>query len=350
MQCADLEKPAVGPGEFVFGVVGLSHGHIYDMTDGLLKAGAELRWVYDPSPEKMEAFLRKYPQAKAARNEEEVLSDPEVRLVAAAAIPCDRAALGVRVMESGKDYFTDKAPLISLEQLDAAKAACARTGRRYFVFYSERLCSESAVCAARLIEQGRIGRVLQVMGMGPHRLGPPEKRPDWFYRKAQYGGILCDIGSHQIEQYLFFSGAKDASIMSSHVANYQHPDYPELEDFGEVSLVGDNGTSGYLRVDWFTPGGLRTWGDGRTFILGTDGYMELRKYVDVGVGPEKDQVFLVDHQGEHLIHAAGQTGIPFFGQMIRDCLDGTETAMTQAHIFKAAELCVRAQMAARKLV
>ena len=272
------------------------------------------------------------------------------RLVAAAAIPCDRAALGVRVMESGKDYFTDKAPLISLEQLDAAKAACARTGRRYFVFYSERLCSESAVCAARLIEQGRIGRVLQVMGMGPHRLGPPEKRPDWFYRKAQYGGILCDIGSHQIEQYLFFSGAKDASIMSSHVANYQHPDYPELEDFGEVSLVGDNETSGYLRVDWFTPGGLRTWGDGRTFILGTDGYMELRKYVNVGVGPEKDQVFLVDHQGEHLIHAAGQTGIPFFGQMIRDCLDGTETAMTQAHIFKAAELCVRAQMAARKLV
>lgn len=340
----------VRPGEFAFAVIGLEHGHIYGMTNGLLEAGAALKWVYDPDPAKVADYRKKYPQARAAESEEQILSDPAVKLVAAAAIPCDRAALGIRVMESGKDYFTDKTPLTTLAQLDAVKAACARTGRRYFVYFSERLHVECAVLAGQLIKEGRIGRVLQVIGMGPHRLGPPDKRPDWFYRRAQYGGILCDIGSHQIEQYLFFSGAKDASIMSSHVANYQHPDYPELEDFGEVSLVGDNGTSGYLRVDWFTPGGLRTWGDGRTFILGTDGYMELRKYVNVGVGPEKDQVFLVDHQGEHLIHAAGQTGIPFFGQMIRDCLDGTETAMTQAHIFKAAELCVRAQMAARKLV
>ena len=341
--------PVVREGEFVFGAAGLEHGHIADMTRSLLEAGATLKWVYNPDPEKVRDFQKKFPQARAARCEDELLSDPEVRLVAAAAIPCDRAALGVRVMESGKDYFTDKTPLISLEQLDAVKAACARTGRRFFVYYSERLCSESAVYAERLLADGAIGRVIQVMGTGPHRLGPPDSRPDWFYRRAQYGGILCDLGSHQIEQYLAFSGAKDARVVSSQIANYAHPDYPELDDFGDAVLAGDNGTSHYFRVDWFTPDGLRTWGDGRTFILGTEGYIELRKYMNLGVSGEGDLVFLADRSGEREIHVSGKVGCPFFGEMILDCLNGTQRAMTQEHIFKAAELSVKAQMLAQKL-
>ena len=339
----------VRPGEFAFAVIGLEHGHIYGMTNGLLEAGAALKWVYDPAPAKVADYRKKYPQARAAESEEQVLSDPAVKLVAAAAIPCDRAALGIRVMESGKDYFTDKTPLTTLAQLDAVKDACARTGRRYFVYFSERLHVECAVLAGQLVKEGRIGRVLQVIGMGPHRLGPPDKRPDWFYRRAQYGGILCDIGSHQIEQILYYTAAEDAKIVSSQIANHNHPDYPELDDFGDVTLAGNNGTSGYFRVDWFTPDGLSSWGDGRTFILGTDGYIELRKYLNVGVSAEGGHLFLVDHKGEQYISAAGKVGFPFFGEMIRDCIDRTETAMTQAHIFKAAELCVRAQMEAKRI-
>lgn len=108
-------------------------------------------------------------------------------------------------MRAGKDYFTDKAPLISLEQLDAARAAVRETGRKYMVCFSERLQSESAVYAGELIRQGAIGRVIQVLGMGPHRLNAPS-RPAWFFERARYGGILCDIGSHQIEQFLFYTG------------------------------------------------------------------------------------------------------------------------------------------------
>ena len=37
------------------------------------------------------------------------------------------------------------------------------------------------------------------------------------------------------------------------------------------------------------------------------------------------------------------TGYPFFGQLILDCLNRTENAMTQEHAFKAAELCLTAQ-------
>lgn len=340
--------PVVKPGEFTFAAIGLDHGHIYGMTNGLLEAGATLKWVYDPDPAKVAAYCKCYPQAAAAACEAQIFDDPEVRLIAGACVPGDRAALGIRAMRAGKDYFTDKAPLISLEQLDAARAAVRETGRKYMVCFSERLQSESAVYAGELIRQGAIGRVIQVLGMGPHRLNAPS-RPAWFFERARYGGILCDIGSHQIEQFLFYTGATDATVAASKIANYNHPEYPELDDFGDATLIGNNGATGYFRVDWFTPDGLRSWGDGRTFILGTGGYIELRKNLDVGREGDGDHVFWVDGKGEHTFDARGKTGFPFFGQLVLDCLNRTENAMTQEHAFKASELCVRAQLQAVKV-
>lgn len=350
MNYAPQGKPApvVKSGEFVFAATHLEHGHIYGQCNGLIEAGAQLKWVYDPDPQKVEAFRGKFPQVKVARSYEEVLADGEIKLIAAAAVPSDRAEIGIRAMEAGKDYFTDKTPFTSAVQLDAAKAAVARTGRKYMVYFSERLHVESAMYATDFVAGGGIGRVIQVIGLGPHRLSKPN-RPAWFFERAKYGGILCDIGSHQFEQFLTYTGATDAVVTQAAVGNFANPDQPEFEDFGEASLLGNNGASNYVRVDWFTPNGLSTWGDGRTVILGTKGYVELRKYVDVGREKAGDNVYIVDDQGERHLNVAGQVGFRFFGQLILDCLNRTEKAMTQAHAFKAAELCLRAQMAARKI-
>jgi len=341
-------RPVVGPGEFVFAAAHLEHGHIYGQCNGLLEAGGELKWVYDPDPKKVEAFRAKYPQVRVARDLDEILNDPAVHLVTAAAVPCDRGPLGLRVMAAGKDYFTDKTPFTSLAQLDDAKAAVARTGRKYMVYFSERLHVESAMYATDLVAAGAIGRVIQVIGLGPHRLNKAS-RPAWFFERAKYGGILTDIGSHQFEQFLTYTGATDATVTQSAVGNFANPDRPEFEDFGEASLLGDNGASNYIRVDWFTPDGLSTWGDGRTVILGTKGYIELRKYLDVARDKAGDQVYLVDQAGERHLSVAGQVGFRFFGELILDCLRRTDKAMTQAHVFKAAELCLRAQLAARRI-
>ena len=342
-------RPVVGPGEFSFSAMALDHGHIYGMCNGLIEAGATLKYVYDPDPDKVARFLKAFPQAIPAQSKQEVLSDQDTRLVAAAAITNLRCPLGLEVMEAGKDYFTDKAPLTTLAQLAQARETVKRTGRKYMVYYSERLHVESAVYAGDLIRQGAIGQVLQVIGLGPHRLNAPA-RPEWFFVREQYGGILCDIGSHQIEQFLYYTGAKDATITSSQIANYAHPQYPELDDFGDCMLLGDNGCTGYFRVDWFTPDGLRSWGDGRTLILGSEGYIELRKYIDVATQDgQGDQLILVNGAGEQRFSLSGQVGFPFFGQLILDCIHRTELAMSQAHAFKAAELCVRAQMEACKI-
>ena len=336
-------QPVVKPGEFIIAAAALDHGHIYGMCNGLTEAGATLKWVHDPDPAKVARFLQQFPQAQVANSLETILNDATVDLVASAAIPSERCPLGLKVMAAGKDYFTDKAPLTTLEQLEDAKAMVAKTGRKYAVYYSERLHVESAVFAGELIRQGAIGRAIQTLGTGPHREG--SDRPDWFYERRYFGGILCDIGSHQIEQFLFYTGNSDAHIVASQVRNVNHPQYPQFEDFGDAMLAGDNGATGYFRCDWFTPGGLSTWGDGRLTLLGTEGYIEIRKYVDLTRG-EQDVVYLVNKEGEFRYPVAGKVGFPYFGQLILDCIQRTENAMTQEHAFKAAELCVKAQMQA----
>ncbi|SFL55545.1 Predicted dehydrogenase [Gracilibacillus orientalis] len=335
-------NPVVKEGEFVFAAAGLDHGHIFGQCNGLLEAGATLKWVYDPDQKKVDNFLKKFPQAKQAESLEQVLGDQEVKLVAAAAIPSERSALGNRVMRAGKDYFTDKTPFTTPEQLKETKKVVEETGQKYMVYFSERLHVESAVFAGQLIEQGAIGRVIQVTGFGPHRLNAPS-RPDWFFEKEKYGGILCDIGSHQIEQFLFYAGCEDAEVMHSKIGNYDNPDHPELDDYGDATLRGDNGATQFFRVDWFTPDGLSTWGDGRMFIVGTEGTIEIRKYVDLATDKGGNQLYLVNQEGEKHYDLNGKVGFPFFGELIKDCIHRTEHAMTQKHAFKAAELCLKAQ-------
>ena len=324
MDYAPSGKPdtVVGKGEFAFAAIGLDHGHIGGMCNGLMEAGAELKYIYDPDDAKLDAYCARYPRAKRARSEEEIFNDPAVRLVAGAAVTSERCALGLRVMDAGKDYFTDKAPLTTLEQLESAKAKVRETKRKYAVYYSERLHVEDAVFAGRLIEQGAIGRVIQTIGMGPHRLSA-KSRPDWFFKKDMYGGILCDIGSHQIEQFLFYTGSKDATVVRSQIANYTNPEHPELDDFGDATLVSDNGATGYFRVDWFTPDGLSSWGDGRTFILGTEGYIELRKYVNITVANHGGRVFMANGSEEKKFRYRGQGGL--------SVLRSTDTRLHQSH-------------------
>lgn len=338
-----IKEVACEPGELMFAAVNLNHGHITGMTKCMIDAGATLKWVYDSDPKRVEAFRKTFPQAKPARSLDEVLEDPEIKLVNAAAIANERGPLGVKVMRAGKDYFTDKTPFTTLSQVEDARKAAAETGQKYIVYYSERIGVEAAVLAERMINDGAIGKVVGMQGFGPHRVGAPEGRPDWFYRKEQYGGILCDIGSHHCDQFLAFSGATDGQVLSARTANVRFKQFPELEDYGEALIEGDNGASMYIRVDWLTPEGLPTWGDGRSFIIGTEGYIEIRKYVNLSTQETEPSLFLVNQKETREYHPKGKIGLPFFAAFARDILNRTETAMTQAHAFKAGELCVRMQ-------
>ena len=332
--------------EVRFGVIGLNHGHIYGQTNAMLRSGGKLVSVFAKEEELLSAFTKRYPDAKVARDETEILEDDSIQLVLSAGIPIDRAPLGIRVMQHGKDYMVDKPGIITLKQLAEVRSVQVETQQIYSIMYSERLENRATVKASELVADGAIGQVIQTIGLGPHRIRL-SSRPSWFFDKKFFGGIICDIGSHQCDQFLFFTGSTEAEILASQTGNVHYPQYPAFEDFGDVTFRGNRGT-GYIRVDWFTPDGLNSWGDGRLTILGTEGYIEIRKNVDIAGREGGSHLFLVNNKDTFYIDCK-DVHLPYGDQLVHDIVNRTETAMSQEHCFLATELALTAQKKARKL-
>jgi len=329
-----------------FAAIGLNHDHINGQVDTVTRGGGALVAFFAKEPELAAKFAKRYPYARLAKDAQEILDDRSIALVLSAAIASERAPLGIEVMKRGKDFMSDKPGMTTLEQLADVRAVQAETKRIYSILYSERHENKATVRAGELVKGGAIGNVIQTIGLGPHRMHP-ETRPPWFFEKNQYGGILTDIASHQFDQFLFFTGSTEAKIVASQVGNVHHPQYPGLEDFGDVMLRG-NGGSGYIRVDWFTPDGLDTWGDGRLTVLGTDGYIEIRKNVDIAGRSGGSHLFLVDQKATRYIDCADVV-LPYGTRLVDDVLNRTETSMPQAHVFMAMQLALEAEKGAQRI-
>jgi len=324
-----------------FAAIGLDHRHIYHMVAGLLEAGADCAG-FDPGTgdaRVLAGFRERFPQLRPVEAQL-LLDDASIDLIACAGIPSERAALAIRAMRAGKDVMVDKPGVTSLDQLAAVEAAVAETGRIFSICFSERFIVPATLIAGKLIADGAIGRVVQTIGLGPHRLNRAI-RPGWFFDAAAYGGILTDIASHQIDQFLHFTGSDDAEIVASGIGHFGAEDLPDFQDFGEILLRSDR-AGGYIRVDWFTADGLSTWGDGRLTILGTEGTIELRKYVDIAGRPGSDHVFVVDKAGTRHIDASREP-LTYFRDLIADVGARSETAMAQAHVFAVCRLALEAQ-------
>jgi predicted dehydrogenase len=348
-------QPAEGNGakhSIRFAVCGMSHDHIYGMVGAIQRGGGELVAAYGEEPDKIAAFTKRYPDVRWVKSEAEILDDGSIQLVLSSTIASQRAPLGVRVMEHGKDYLSDKPGITTLDQLAAVRRTIAATHRIFGIMYSERLEVKAAVKAGELIQAGAIGHVIQTINIAPHQVrqkhgdaGGGSGRPEWFWNPDEYGGILCDIGSHQVDQFLYYTGSTEAQVVASQIANVAHPEHPQFQDFGDMMLRGNRGM-GYVRLDWFTPDGLGTWGDGRLFVLGTEGYIELRKYVDVAVKSAGNNLFIVDQKQARYIDCSNLT-LPFGSQFVADVVNRTHTAQDQTQCLLAAELAIRAQRDAK---
>lgn len=327
-----------------FAAVGLDHRHIYGMSENMLKVGAEfVGWWTEGMPGTLDGFTRRFPDVPRFEDRAALMQRDDVDLILIADIPARRAELAIEAMRAGKDVMVDKPGCTTLAQLDAIKQVVKETGRIWSVNFSERFEVASVTRAAELVQQGAIGKVVQTVGLGPHRLNRAT-RPEWFFDKQQYGGILCDIASHQIDQFLYFTQSTDADVTLASAGNYANPQDPGLQDFGELALKSEHG-HGYIRVDWYTPDALPTWGDGRLTILGTEGYIELRKYVDVARDDGIDHLYLVNGNRCEYIDCH-DAGYPYFANLAHDIVHRTEQAMPQAHCFKVAELSLKAQQMA----
>lgn len=334
------------PPKLRFSAIGLNHAHIYGQVGAVLRGGGELVSFYAKEPNLVAEFVKRYPQAKLASGQKEIVEDGSIQLIVSASIPEERAPLGIEVMRHGKDFMADKPGITSLEQLAMVRSVQKETRRIYSIMYSERFENAATVKAGELVSAGAIGKVIQTIGLGPHRMNV-KTRPQWFFDHRRFGGIICDIGSHQVDQFLFFTGSTKADVVASQVGNVHHPQYPDFQDFGDVVLRGDQGM-GYIRVDWFTPDGLSTWGDGRLTILGTDGFIEIRKNVDIAGRTGSSHLFLVDHKETRYIDCSNEP-LPYGNQLVNDVNNRTETAMSQEHCFLATELALKSQKQAQRV-
>ena len=331
-----------------FAVCGMSHDHIYGMVGAIQRGGGVLVAAYGEEPDKLANFTKRFPDVKMVKSQDEILNDSGIQLVLSSTIASHRAPLGVRVMQHGKDYLSDKPGITTLEQLAEVRKTIAETHRIYAIMYSERLEVKAAVKTGELIQAGAIGRVIQTINIAPHQIvqghgdaGGGTGRPEWFWNPDLYGGILCDIGSHQVDQFLYYTGSTEAEVVASQIANVAHPDHPRFQDFGDMMLRGNRGL-GYVRLDWFTPDGLGTWGDGRLFVLGTEGYIEVRKYTNVAVSKSGNNLFLVDQKQARYIDC-NNLSLPFGPQFVSDIVNRTHTAQDQTQCLLAAELSIKAQ-------
>ncbi len=335
-----------------FAVCGMSHDHIYGMVEAVQRGGGELVSVWGGEPDKLAKFRKRFPTVKYVETQDEIIEDASIQLVLSSQIANERAPIGVRAMKHGKDFLSDKPGITTLEQLAEVRRTIAETRRIYAIMYSELLEVKAAVYAGQLVREGAIGKVIQTINIAPHQIvqghgdaGGADGRPAWFWIPEQYGGILCDIGSHQVDQFLYYTGSKQAEVVEAQIANVRHPNHPQFQDFGDMVLRGDCGL-GYVRLDWFTPDGLGTWGDGRLFILGTDGYIELRKYANVAVSAKGNNLFIVDGKRARYIDC-NNLALPFGPEFVADIVNRTHTAQDQDECLLAAELVIKAQMQAK---
>lgn len=330
-----------------FSVININHSHIYGMCNAVIRGGGELVAVYAKEADLLAGFVKQYPNVKVAKDPKEILEDDGIQLIMSSGIPVERAPLGIEVMKHGKDYLVDKPGITTLEQLAEVRKVQQQTKRIYSIMFSERHENKATVKAGELVKAGAIGKVVQTIGLGPHRMSTPS-RPQWFFDKAKYGGIITDIASHQFDQFLYFTGSTQAEVVASQVGNVNNPQFPKFEDFGDVMLKG-NGGVGYIRVDWFTPDGLKTWGDGRLTILGTEGFIEIRKNIDIARSDKGNHLYMANNKETKYIDC-NDVDLPFGRALVDDILNRTETSMPQAHVFLATELSLKAQKFAKKLI
>lgn len=274
-----------------FAVIGLNHGHIYGQVEGLLTIpGATCAGFHAAEDDLAAQFSQRYPHIPR-RSQRDLLNDKSIDLITSASINSEKGGLAVDVLNAGKHFFVDKPPLTTLEHVAAVKAALQSSRKMMFVFYGERMSCQFDIRAKQLIEEGAIGEVVHVMGLGPHRLNPAS-RPAWFLDPAQHGGTLNDIASHQVEWFVWITGQRIKSF-SSRVGHFNNNSPATFEDFADATITGENGVTGYIRVDWLTPDKSPIWGDIRGLIVGTKGTIEIRRTINLAAKDDADRTGLM---------------------------------------------------------
>jgi predicted dehydrogenase len=330
-----------------FAVIGLSHVHIVAMTHALLSVpGVSCGGFFLEETPVAKGFVALY-RDLPRRSRDELLGDPSIDLILCADVNGHRAPVLLAALEAGKHVFVDKPPVTTLDELDAVERVVKESGKLFFVYFGERLGNPLSVKARQLLREGRIGRPVNFIGLGPHKLSI-EHRPAWMFDPELYGGILNDIAVHQVELFCWLTGQQVVRF-HSRVGNFATPQHPAFEDFGDVSFEGDGGTAGYARVDWLTPDALPTWGDIRQFLVGTEGTLEIRSTINLGSEDPKPVLLLTTRSGAPERVDVSDVDAAWAPRLVADIQDGVNRLTPHEETFAALRTVLLMQKRAERI-
>lgn len=333
-----VDERAVG-----IGVIGIEHLHVFELVDGLLGAGA-VAIAHADCDDSLGALYADWQPASQIMGVEQVLHDDRIDLVVVCGVPSERAAVTCAALHAGKDVLSAKPGVTTAAQLDAVRSAVTASGRRWWVLFSERFANPAVLHAVALARAGAVGDVVAVTGSAPHRLGP-DARPEWFFDAERSGGILVDLATHQVDQFLAVTGADPSQVAVVSAAVGAVKDWGSDErrvgfhDIGELVLAGP-GVRGQHRVDFLEPDGFPTWGDTRLMVTGTDGRMEVRIDVHADGGHDPAAVWVTDHVGVRRLRPASEP--TWARDLLADRVDDGERFMSRHHPFDVAAIVLAA--------
>jgi predicted dehydrogenase len=330
-----------------FAVIGLSHVHALSMTEALLGLPEVACDGFAPEDTPVARGFQSVFSDLRPRPREDLLGDPAIDLVLCADVNGLRGSVLAEALAAGKHVFVDKPPVTTLQDLETVERAAKKNGKLFFVYFGERLDNPLLLKTKQLIGEGRIGRVVNFIGLGPHKLSI-EHRPAWMFDPALYGGILNDIASHQVELFTWLTGQQVARFRSR-VGNFGTPQYPTFEDFGDAWFEGDGGATGYVRVDWFTPDALPTWGDIRQMLVGTEGTLEIRSNINVGSADAGPVLLLTTRESAPEVVDPGDIDTAWAPKLVADIQDGVNRLMPHDRTFQALRTVLSMQSQAERI-
>ena len=257
--------------EIKIAMAGLAHGHGIAFLDSALKFdGVSVVGFYDDENPLSAQEASKTFNAPVYNDLDELLQKSGANTLLTAAINSSKADIIVKAVEAGLHIISDKPLVTKMDDLNRITDALEKNKNvKLYLMLSERY-SPVLVTTKNLIDAGEIGQVVNIINMRPHRLRP-QGRPAWMFDSKQYGGILNDIGVHDIDIAVWLSGCEVDKILAASVSNKRFNEFDDFDDNGEAMLRLKNGCIVFILESWLTPEKYPHHGEMKFIVHGTKG-------------------------------------------------------------------------------
>jgi len=255
-----------------FGFLGVAHFHSENYGRVIKELpNSEVVAVYEDDEKLGKEYAEKF-EIKYYSTPDDLLKRDDIDAVVITAENAKHHGLAIKAAEAGKHILCEKPIAVTVEQADDMVKKAEKAGVKFQTCFVMRYHSTS-ILVKNLIEEGRIGKVLALVGTNKLNASLPLLRK-WFTEpELSGGGAVMDHTVHLADLIRWYTKSEAAEVYTE-IGRNVNPDI-KVEDNFLTMLKMQNGAIGHIDGSWSYAAGLYTWGDVTMEILGTDGVILL---------------------------------------------------------------------------